>query len=429
MIRPTIPRGLVLLLLATMAVAFALGPRPVRAAPQALSAVSAAAPAPADAPAARRVMMMLELGAEHYRSGSDYGGDYGDAMGAKARMRFARKVARAHRLALVDSWPMPLIGVDCIILEIRDARPVDAVVRELSQVPGVSWSQPLNEFEMLEARPPGAARAPAVSYNDRLFSAQPAAALWHLARLHSFATGHGVTVAVIDSRIDAAHPDLAGQIAASADFVPGRPQAERHGTGVAGIIAARSNNAQGIAGVAPGARIMALRACWEKAAGGATVCDSLTLARALTYAIDHGAGVVNLSLTGPRDPLITRLVALATARGALVVAAVDEQNPAASFPAFLPGVVSVGDERLSDRLLTAYKAPGRDVLTTQPEGKWDLVSGSSYAAAHVSGLLALLRQLSGGRTSAEALLGPHGTLDACAAMSRVSRLDRVSCAR
>jgi subtilisin family serine protease len=113
----------------------------------------------------------------------------------------------------------------------------------------------------------------------------------------------------------------------------------------------------------------------------------------------------------------------------VVVAAIDEQNPPASFPAFLPGVVSVGDERLSDRSHSAYKAPGLDVLTTQPEGKWDLVSGSSYAAAHVSGLVALLRQLTGNHASADALLGPHGTLDACAAIARVSRLDRVACAR
>jgi subtilisin family serine protease len=68
-------------------------------------------------------------------------------------------------------------------------------------------------------------------------------------------------------------------------------------------------------------------------------------------------------------------------------------------------------------------------LTTQPEGKWDLVSGSSYAAAHVSGLVALLRQLTGNHSSPDALLGPHGTLDACAAIARVSRLDRVACAR
>ena len=412
-----------------LALVAALGFAPAQAFAGSASPVSAEARG-AEVEGSRRVMMMLDLGAEHYRAGADYGGDYGDAMAAKARLRFARRIAREHRLAVVDSWPMPLIGVDCVILEIRDERPVEQVVKELSAIPGVSWSQPLNEFQMLEAGPPGHARAPQASYNDRLFPAQPAASLWHLARLHQVSTGRGVTIAIVDSHVDLAHPDLAGQIATAVDFVPGRPQAERHGTGVAGIIAARPNNALGIAGVAPGARIVALRACWERTAGGATVCDSLSLARALTWAIEHGSGVINMSLTGPVDPLIRRLVEQANAHGAAVVAAIDEQHPATSFPAFLPGVVSVGDERLSDRLQAAYIAPGRDVLTTQPEGKWDLVSGSSYAAAHVSGLIALLRQASGGRPSTETLLGPRGTpLDACAAMARVSHLGRSDCMR
>ena len=418
-------------LLLALLLALPLGVIPASAAPEpameAGPAESVAAPAGAPT-SARRVMMMLALGPDHYRAGADYAGAYGDAMGDKARLRLARRIARDHHLAVIDAWPMPLIGVDCVILEIRDARPVAQVVRELSQLPGVSWSQPLNEFEMLERGPPTSAADRPAGYNDRLFAAQPSAALWHLARLHQVSTGRGVSVAIIDSHVDLAHPDLAGQIATAVDFVRGHPLPERHGTGVAGIIAARPNNAIGIAGVAPGARIAALRACWEQSAGGVTVCDSLSLARALTYAIEHGAAVINMSLTGPSDPLIRRLVEQATARGMAVVAAIDERRPATSFPAFLPGVVSVGDERLSERLQAAYIAPGREVLTTQPEGKWDLVSGSSYAAAHVSGLIALLRQLSGGHPSAEALLGPRGTpLDACAAVARASRLGWSAC--
>lgn len=376
-----------------------------------------------DAPAAKRVMMMLKLGAEHYRSGSDYGGAYGDAMGEKSQLREARRIAREHALVVVDSWPMPQIGVNCIILEIRDARSVDAVVAELTKVEGVSWSQPLNEFNTLGGSPPGRSAMPA-NYNDRLFPAQPAAVRWHLPSLHGVATGRGVSIAIIDSLVDVKHPDLAGQIAGAVDFVPGRPLAERHGTGVAGIIAARPNNAMGIAGVAPGARVTALRACWERSHGGATVCDSLSLARALTYALDHGIGIINLSLTGPRDPLLAQLIALAEKRGVIVVAAIDPANPPASFPAYLPGVIPVADERLSGKVGNAYIAPGLDVPTTEPEGKWDLVSGSSFAAAHVSGLFALLRQLSGRHLSPEVLLGPHGIIDACAAMARVSRLDR-----
>lgn len=377
-----------------------------------------------------RVMMMLKLGAEHYRSGSDYGGSYGDSMGQAARLRFARKIARDHNLKIVDTWPMPVVGVDCIVLEIPDGRSQEQVVAELSGVPGVSWSQPLNEFRMLGADPPQGSLQPSFpNYNDRLLATQPAASFWHLARLHSVATGKGVSIAIIDSKVDLTHRDLVGQIAQSIDFVAGHPDAERHGTGVAGIIVARPNNAMGIVGIAPEAKVTALRACWEKGKGGATVCDSLSLARALTYAIEHKSGIVNLSLSGPRDPLISKLIDIATGRGAIVVAAIDPVSPASSFPALLPRVISVGDERLSGRVRIAYIAPGQNVPTTEPEGKWDLVSGSSFAAAHVSGLFALLRQASGQRASAEAILGPPGTIDACAALSRVSRLDKRACVR
>jgi len=371
------------------------------------------------AQAPRRVMVMLRLGAEHYRAGGDYGGSYGDAMGEEARLRLARRIAREHGLSVVESWPMKLIGVDCVVMEVRDARSLDAVVAELSGLPGVAWSQPLNEFRMQ-----GASAAPV--YNDRLAAAQP----WHLAPLHRLTTGKGVTIAIIDSRIDTNHPDLSGQIAASRDFIaPGHPAAERHGTGVAGIIGARPGNGMGIAGVAPGARILGLRACWERPFGGPTVCDTLSLAKALTFAIEARADVINLSLTGPQDRLLEGLVGLGLARGTTIVAAVDAQNPRASFPAFVSGVVPVAAARLSAGEPAVYIAPGEDVPTTEPEGKWSIVSGSSFAAAHVSGLAALLRQLSGPPRGAAAavLLGPRGVIDVCALVGRASRLDVAAC--
>ncbi|MBB6125036.1 S8 family peptidase [Sphingobium subterraneum] len=320
---------------------------------------------------------------------------------------------------------MPRIGVDCVIMEIGDGRSPQEVASELTGVPGVAWSQPLNEFRMQ-----GTSDTPIGSYNDRLYRAQPVANRWHLADLHRVATGRGVTIAVVDSRIDTTHPDLTGQIAATPNFAPIRDQeGERHGTRVAGIIAARVNNVQGIAGIAPGARVLGVRACWEKPRGGATVCDSLSLAKALTYTLDSHADIVNLSLSGPRDRLLEALISLAISRGTTVVAAVDEMQPEASFPAFVAGVIPVADERLSARANAVYIAPGRDIPTTEPEGKWNLVNGSSFAAAHVSGLVAILRQLSGnhGKASAAALLGSRGPVDACAAVERLSRVDVGAC--
>ena len=388
-----------------------------------VAARAEAASAPAmesAAPAAPRVMVMLRLGAAHFRAGGDYGGAYGDAMGEQARLRLARKIAREHGLSVVESWPMQLVGVDCVVMEVRDGRSSDAVSAELTNLPGVAWSQPLNEFNMQ-----GAA-ASAQPYNDRLAAAQP----WHLAPLHRLTTGNGVTIAIIDSQIDTGHPDLAGQIAASRDFAaPGHPAAERHGTGVAGIIGARPGNGMGIAGVAPGARILGLRACWERPYGGITVCDTLSLAKALTFAIENRANVINLSLTGPADRLLEGLIELGLARGITIVAAVDAKNPRASFPAFVKGVVPVAAARLSAGEPSVYIAPGEDVPTTEPDGKWSVVSGSSFAAAHVSGLAALLRQLAGSGKSASAasLLGPRGVVDACALVGRSSRLDVPAC--
>ena len=174
---------------------------------------------------------------------------------------------------------------------------------------------------------------------------------------------------------------------------------------------------------------MGLRACWERPYGGNTVCDTLSLAKALTFAIEAKVNVINLSLTGPPDRLLEGLIVLGLQRGITVVAAVDAQRPKASFPAFVPGVIPVAAGRLSAGEPAVYIAPGEDVPTTEPEGKWSVVSGSSFAAAHISGLAALLRQLSGPgrRVSATALLGPRGVVDACAAVGRVSRLDVPAC--
>lgn len=370
----------------------------------------------------RRIMVMIGLAPEHFRSGGDYSGGYGDPAGQAIRLRLAHKIARAHRLRILENWPMQMIGVDCVIMAIEDDRSPTSVAEAISKLPGVEWSQPLNRFET---------QSGPAAYNDNLYRAQPAASRWQLADLHRFATGRGVTIAIIDSRIDTAHPDLVGQRIEIEDFVPGnRRAAERHGTGIAGIIAARPNNRMGIAGIAPAARILGLRACWERSLGGATICDSLTLAKALSAALDRHADIINLSLTGPRDRLLSTLIGIGVARGMTVVAAVDAANPDASFPASVQGVIRVGNERMAGLGGTLFLAPGVDIPTTEPHATWGLVSGSSFATAHVSALVALLKQLAGHASMPMTpALGPAGAIDACAAISRRSALDPGSCRR
>ena len=209
-----------------------------------------------------------------------------------------------------------------------------------------------------------------------------------ITRAHRWSTGKGVRIAVIDTGIDVKHPDLRGQTVEVRNFISdGAGAADRHGTAVAGVIASVAGNRQGIVGVAPGARLLALQACAQQDAEGRGNCTTFSLARAIDHAITAGSDVLNLSLGGPQDRLLERLLAAAIEQDIVVVAARGDGKPGAGFPASLPGVIAVGNVPApAGRLI----APGQDVLTLVPPDGYDYLSGSSIAAAHVSGIVALL---------------------------------------
>jgi subtilisin family serine protease len=144
--------------------------------------------------------------------------------------------------------------------------------------------------------------------------------------------------------------------------------------------------------------VLALKACWQQSPGSQHgVCNSYTLAKAVDFAITERAQVINFSLAGPDDPLLARLIAKAIERGITVVAAhADAQGR--GFPASLDGVIGVfatdpngglrGTPPAKSR--PALAAPGVDVISTAPRNSYDFFSGSSLAAAQVSGVVALL---------------------------------------
>jgi subtilisin family serine protease len=386
----------------------------------ALAAPVAAQGSPTIAPE-RQVLVMVPHPPEHFRPNGGYGGGYGDDLARSARERLARTIAHDHGLTFVDGWPMPMIGVDCFIMAVPDGRSTAAAAQELSHDAKVSWAEPVQLYE---------AQGGNASHNDPLYPAQPAARSWDLADLHRIATGRGIKVAVIDSGIQANHPDLAGQLLVNRNFVVGQSEvAEDHGTGVAGVIAAKSDNGIGIAGVAPAAKLLGLRACWQKGATSeSTVCDALSLAKALYFAVEQKADVINLSLSGPDDRLLHTLIDAALARGSVVVGAYDAARPGGGFPASVHGVIAVSDRRFAGSPTQVYIAPGRDVPTTEPGGRWFLVNGSSFSAAHVSGLAALVRQRhpSPGLTLvSDSPVG--GTIDACATLQRAATGCECSC--
>jgi subtilisin family serine protease len=362
----------------------------------------------ASATADREILVMVRHPLDHYRATGAYGGGYGDELARSARQHLARRIAHQYGLTLVDDWAMPMIGVDCFVMVVPQGRSTKAAAEQVSHDADVDWAEAAQLYSTRGA-----------AHNDPLYAAEPAAGQWHLADLHRIADGRGTVVAVVDSGIDARHPDLAGQVAVNRNFVSGQPLvAEQHGTAVAGIIAAKADNRVGIAGVAPGARLLGLRACWQH--GSSATCDTLSLAKALYFAVENHPDVINLSLSGPDARLLHEILNIAYARGIAVVAAFDPKLPGGGFPASLPGVIAVSDTPVAGTRNDVYAAPGRDIPTTQPGGRWFLVNGSSFAAAHVSGLLALMRERK--RAAPLMLVAQRrgGEIDACATLLRVA---------
>ena len=370
--------------------------------------------------AERQLLVMLRLPPAHFRPDANYAGGSDWQTGRDARRRIAAEIAAKHGLKLVTGWPMPALWVDCFVMEVPAADSLAHLVEQLSQDTRVESVQSMNLFHML-------------GHNDPLYALQPGARLWHLAEVHQVTTGKGVLVAEVDTGVEAEHPDLIGQVTLSRNFVDGSTYAaEVHGTAVAGIIAARADDGVGIAGVAPHARLMALRACWqESATSDAALCSSFTLAKALQFALDYDAQVINLSLGGPRDRLLERLMDAALSRGITIVSAVDSRLNNGGFPAYHAGVLAVTGDGGSNAAVNVLLAPGRDIPTTIPGGRWGFVTGSSFAAAHVTGMVALLRELTPRIQAPQvrAALSPPAAalgavrpvmIDACAAIARAA---------
>jgi len=317
--------------------------------------------------------------------------------GSTRAAALAAEVADTHGLQEKAAWRIAPLDLRCMLYRIAAGAKRDAVLAELSRDPRVELAQPLNQFETLAE--PAQQTSDSDGYNDPYLRLQRGFAAIGAAEAQRWARGDGVRVGLIDTGVDGDHPDLAGRITRSRDFVggdhPAAPDGERHGTEMAGVIAADANNRIGIVGIAPQATLLVYRACWP-VAGGTSRCNSFTLAQALATAIADDADVINLSLGGPADPLLQRLAEQAMRRGAIVVGAMPPGAGRDGFPAGVPGVLAVGSSDEAPAAARRLTAPGSDILTLAPGGHYGFASGSSLAAAHVSGAVALLRSLDPG---------------------------------
>lgn len=302
--------------------------------------------------------------------------------------RAANRIADEFNLQELDEWPIISLKVHCLVYGVATGETVEDLLHRLRQRPEVESAQRLNEFEVNGTS--------AGEYPDPYTNLQHNLDTLELVQAHRWSLGDGTKVTIIDTGADLAHPELRSQITDHQDFVGSGANdfsTDAHGTAVAGVIAAAANNGVGLIGVAPSTRLTILKACWYADDKTTAVCNSFTLAKALSYAIDSDTDIVNLSLGGPSDELLGRLLQKVIERGILVVVAAPAHTPT-GFPAEVPGVIVVtssdADDRqqFDDRFFIS--APGSDILVPVPLGGYDFSSGRSLSAAHVSGVVALL---------------------------------------
>lgn len=259
--------------------------------------------------------------------------------------------------------------------------------------------------------------------------------------------GNGIKVAVIDTGIDTAHPDLAGKVVASRIFMTTTINDRYgHGTHVAGIVAANSHNAQGVSGVCPGCQLLVAKALDDSGQGMTSI-----IAQAIIWAADNGAQVINLSEGGPtRTQSQQDAIDYAWNKGIVLVAAAGNSNSSTAFyPAASANVLSVGATDNRDRKASfsnfgtwvAVAAPGDAIYSTLPTSSYamqakystgltyDYISGTSMSTPFVSGVAALVWTTPYGTSNASVIQRIIETVDPIVGTGQSWKYGRVNAGR
>lgn len=292
---------------------------------------------------------------------------------------------RRHRLTRLETQPMQLSGTTLYRWRIPDRRSVATVVRALEADAVVATAQPNYLYTLQQSE------AKAVRAGD---PAQYELAKLQLPQAHALANGENILVAVIDSGVDASHPDLAGAVAQSFDTLSSPMKPHKHGTAIAGLIAARGK----LLGAAPGANILAIRAF--DPAGPTAEGTTFNILKGLDWAAANGARVINMSFAGPSDPAIQRILSAARKKNIVLVAAAGNAGAKSPplYPAADPNVIAVTATDADDKLFEqsnrgrhiAVAAPGAQLLVAIPDAGYEISSGTSYSSAEISGIIALM---------------------------------------
>jgi subtilisin family serine protease len=295
-------------------------------------------------------------------------------------------LTQRFRLANLETVDFQLSGTTLVRLRIPDRRTVPTVVRALETDASVLFAQPNYLFALVEESTPASGDGDPAQYEREKM---------HLREAHQLVRGK-VLIAVIDSGIDVAHPDLAGDIAETYDAIGVGVPVHVHGTAIAGGIAAHGR----LMGVAPAAQILAIRAFSGTGRAEDGTGTTFAIMKGLDWAVLHRARAINMSFSGPLDPGVARGVAAAHGKGVVLVAAAGNKGATSPplFPAADRNVIAVTSTDKNDQLPTfanrgphiAIAAPGVDLLLLAPNNSLQTLSGTSFSSAYVTGVVALM---------------------------------------
>jgi subtilisin family serine protease len=291
-------------------------------------------------------------------------------------------IAARFNMTRRQSTFLPLINRTLHLLHIDNGEAVAAKIISLASEGQVAGAQGNFLFRL--------AQTDQVPINPEQYAPQKL----NLTEAHRLARGNKVLIAVIDSEVDASHPDLAGAVTGHFEAASDSERPHPHGTAMAGAIAAHRN----MLGTAPGVGLLTVRAFGGRA--DSTEGTTYNILKGLDWAAAQGARVINMSFAGPSDPRLREALAKANAKGIVLVAAAGNAGPHSPplFPAADPNVIAVTATNPDDRLFEganrgkyiAVAAPGVNVLAPAPDSAYQFTTGTSVAAAEVSGVAALL---------------------------------------
>ena len=243
-----------------------------------------------------------------------------------------KSILKFHRLKKRSQFTIENLDLEAVVAEIPKKASLEETINSVAKDKRIESVQSIRSYELL-------------TYNDPYFALQTTVQGDLIEHIHGIATGKSVRVGIVDTGVDRLHPELKRNIVYSRNFVDHDQSSfdhDEHGTAIAGVIGSAANNDLGIVGVAPDVKLLVFKACEQNLGTRRTSCDSVSIIKALNDVLRVQPDILNLSLAGPSDRIIERLLRSAAKEGVILVAAVNEaQGSALSFPANMPEVIAV----------------------------------------------------------------------------------------